>query len=197
MRTPRFRILSAALAALAVAACDTAPATDNVGDASAAPAADGSLYPYASWDGDRNRTLNETEFTAAARDRGYSRWNTTADAGLDEKELGTGLFAMWDRDHNSQLTDAEWREGARRWYEGDTYGDWGAWNTNGDGYLDTTEFNAGLGRTGLFNTWDADRNGMIAENEFGRGLFGRWDANRDQSVDANEWDLGAGGVDWF
>ena len=204
MRAPALRLLTASLAALALAACDNAPANDNVGDVSAGAngavaSSSASLYPYHSWDSDTNRSLNESEFTTAARDRGYSRWNTTStDAGLDENEFGTGLFATWDRDGNSQLTEVEWREGTGRWYESQSAaGEWNAWNTSGDGYLDANEFNAGVRRTGLFSTWDADRNGSLADNEFGRSLFGRWDANRDGTVDEHEWLLGAGGVNWF
>ena len=199
MRTMIASLLPLATALLFAGCTADEPEIDDtgvVGDVAATPAT--AAYGYETWDADRDRRLTATEFAGVSRDRAYSRWNTTADGGLDQNELGTGLYGLWDADDNNQLTESEWSTGTARWNRsGVTYGEFGTWDANSDGWLDQSEMTGGLERAGFYSTWDTDRNDLVDESEFGGGLFDTWDANDDQAVDANEWDLGAGGVDWF
>lgn len=194
------RLLSLAAGVLLAGACYGDEPSDgvaeDVADVAATPAA--ASYGYETWDDDRDRRLTESEFADVTRDRAFSRWNTTADGGLDANELGTGLFGVWDGDNNDQVSETEWTSGTERWSRpGLTYGSFGDWDRNDDGWLDQTETSSGLERANFLGAWDADRNNLVDDGEFGRGVFDGWDANDDQAVDANEWDLGAGGVDWF
>ncbi len=196
MRNICKRAIALGFAALTLSACagDADVEDTTIGDAEPAMAS----YPYAAWDTDRNQMLTDTEFRTVASERGYTRWNTNNDTGIDRDEFGTGLFGLWDRDRNNELTEQEWRDGAGRWYGADgNFGEFSAWDTNRDGMLDMNEYNLGIGTTGYYDRWDADRNSFVDENEFGTGLFSTWDTNRDSNIDANEWDFGAGGVDWF
>ena len=198
MHSTSTRLLTLALAGAALGACtaDRDDAVEN-GDVAATPATTAAAPAYATWDTDQNGLLNQTEFNTVATERGYNRWNTNGDAGLDRNEFGTGLFGVWDRDRNNQIDETEWNNAVSHWYPaGANYGTYADWNTNGDGWLDTNEFNSGLDRTGFYNGWDTNTDNVIDTNEYDTGLFNLWDTNRDTNIDANEWDLGAGGIDW-
>lgn len=149
---------------------------------------------YAEYDLDRDNRLAMNEFGGWATRAGtYNRWNTTADAGLDEREFGTGMFGLWDRDRGGTLDEAEWTEGVGSMFgEGESYGTFADWDLNRDNALDDNELGQGFNRTGLYGRWDRDRNNMIGENEYNEGWFGLFDRNRDTFLDENEYNEGIG-----
>ncbi len=60
---------------------------------------------------------------------------------------------------------------------------------NQDNYIDQTEFDAGFASRSDYATWDVNQDGMIDETEYNRGTLGRYDADRDGML--NEQEFGA------
>ena len=142
---------------------------------------------YGQWDTDRNATLASDEFAGWFRDRGiFNRWSG-GDAGIDRDEFGRGALGLWDRDRDSRVTETEWNEGVRGWYDDASYGAFGDWDANRDSALDATEIGQGFESTNRWGAWDTNRNSMLEENEFGESAFGVWDDNNDSILDNNEW----------
>ena len=73
------------------------------------------------------------------------------------------------------------------------------WDADRNGMLDESEFGAGsarsLGDIGDFAAWDADRSGALSEDEFYGGAYDVWDADRDGSLSEDE--FGAGSDTWL
>jgi hypothetical protein len=67
---------------------------------------------------------------------------------------------------------------------------------NGDGVLDRNEFGNGVDNAGLFDRWDQDRSGDLADNEFDNGLYGVWDADQNGTLAQNEFNDWTD-VNWF
>lgn len=66
-------------------------------------------------------------------------------------------------------------------------GNYSNWDTNGDRLLDETEFDE-FGIDSGFDTWDADADGYINDDEFYDGKFEYYDENGDGYWDDDEWD---------
>lgn len=100
---------------------------------------------FTRWDRDTNRDLSEEEFGAGV-DEGtqWSRWDSDANRSLSEEEFGTSF-------------------GQEEWYE---EGNFGEWDTNGDGELSREEW-----QTGVFRALDENGDGRIQEDEFPEGAF--------------------------
>ncbi|HET7315573.1 hypothetical protein [Salinisphaera sp.] len=63
-------------------------------------------------------------------------------------------------------------------------------DANQDGKVDQSEFTNYYDNSGLFDTWDADGDGYIDNDEFGDGLYGYYDDNGDGYIDDAEWQNG-------
>lgn len=72
------------------------------------------------------------------------------------------------------------------------WGDYGAWDGDGDALLSQSEFYGGFENAGGFDHWDVDGSGVLNENEFETvfgdlgGDFSDWDQNDDDQLRANE-----------
>lgn len=51
--------------------------------------------------------------------------------------------------------------------------EFGEWNTDGDAGLTRNEFDTRFGGLGVYNKWDADRNGIISQSEWQAGIGNR------------------------
>lgn len=203
MRTRAWPVASALVAALALGACgpDEVEVVDEpvVGEVGVgegvAPVVGETTTPVAGfeqWDADRSGSLASNEFGGWVRDGGvFNRWSG-GDTGIDTNEFGAGALGLWDRDRDSRVTETEWNDGVRGWYDDDSYGAFGDWDVNDDTFLDAGEIGGGFERTNRWSAWDTNRNSMLEENEFGEGAFGAWDANNDAMLDTNEWNTGYG-----
>jgi len=137
------------------------------------------VIAFADLDHDRNKTLSREEFNGFAG-RAYSGWDANRDRRLERNEFYGGLYGLWDRDRDNRVTQAEYNEGWGTWGRGLERREFGSFDRNGDGFLDRQEFAGGWGENGLYDRWDADRGGWLAENEFGNGLFGLWGGERNE-----------------
>lgn len=64
------------------------------------------------------------------------------------------------------------------------------WDADGDGVLAQEEWDAGVASSSLFDNWDADGDGTITATEYESGLFGWFDDDGDGALSVAEWDAG-------
>lgn len=107
----------------------------------------------------------------------FGTWDANADGFLDENEFRTRfsdgqLYGDWDSDRDRNISTAEWGTVNTTW--GDAPG--------------------GVDTNGLFDTWDADEDGLIDNNEMSTGVYDTWDVDDNNMVDTNEFN---DGVVWF
>lgn len=130
--------------------------------------------------------LDQERFNTSFGESGYhDAWDRDDEVGLNENELATGVFSDWDRDNDRQITEEEWGLGSGRWYGGDYGGNFGEYDADGSGFVDTTEF-GGRWNNEYFGGWDADSDGLLTQEEFGGGLYSRADANQDMVITVEE-----------
>lgn len=61
---------------------------------------------------------------------------------------------------------------------------------NDDDRISAVEFNDYYLDGGVFDTWDADRDGFLDDDEFSSGLFDIFDDDDDEYIDDMEWEAG-------
>ncbi len=140
---------------------------------SANRAAAGAGMNVAMFDRDRNNVLVREEFNPFV-DRVYTGWDANRNQRLERNEFYGGLYNVWDINRDARLTEDEYNQAWDTWGAGLNDREFSAFDGNDDGILDRNEFAGGWGDNGLYERWDADRTGWLAENEFGNGLFGLW-----------------------
>jgi hypothetical protein len=68
--------------------------------------------------------------------------------------------------------------------------DFGKFDANADGILDTNEYYGYVSDAGMYSGWNADNNGLIEENEFGKmgvdNKFSDWDEDTNGCLDTTE-----------
>ncbi|MFC4173449.1 PRC-barrel domain-containing protein, partial [Microvirga sp. GCM10011540] len=133
----------------------------------------GTRLNVAMFDRDRNNVLVRDEFNPFV-DRVYTGWDANRNQRLERNEFYGGLYNVWDIDRDARLTEDEYNQAWGTWGAGLDTVEFGEFDRNGDGILGRNEFAGGWGDNGLYERWDADRTGWLAENEFGNGLFGLW-----------------------
>lgn len=60
---------------------------------------------------------------------------------------------------------------------------------NADCMVSEDEFFDAYDESGLYDTWDANDDGMLSEDEFGEGLFTFYDDNDDGYIDEGEMEV--------
>lgn len=107
---------------------------------------------------------------------------------LDSQEFPTYVYHRWDRDGDGFLSDDEWTRSSPRWYGAEPrYKTHTAWDKNGDGRLDATEFDVVINESKLYSAWDADANTIIEGDEYAAATFRLYDENDDGQLSLQEW----------
>lgn len=133
------------------------------------------------WDYDGDGAIGQDEFyTYMSGMNDYDAWDRDRSGALDMNETRDAMRTTWDTDRDRRLNRDEFEAGMGGWYRDDArYGDFDTWDADGDDFLDDDEWNAGFARHGMYNAWDLDGDGMLYEPELSTGLYGYWDADAD------------------
>lgn len=92
--------------------------------------------------------------------------------------------------------------------QNDRNGDFKKWDADGDGTINSEEFNSSWDDNDFYGTWDEDGDGSLNENEWQQGVdtyysnidgwkksknrnFSTWDRNRNGTLDENEFRQGS------
>lgn len=112
------------------------------------------------------------------------------DGSMEDAELTTAFFELWDTDDDGRLTIAEANAGIGVWFptaiEGLEIRDW---DVDEDGALDVFEMGEGTLRSRLYDPYDINGDSAIETSEASTYLFTSWDLNRDGLIDRTEWRL--------
>ncbi len=143
----------------------------------------------ADWDQDGDRQLTLVEFKAGLKKHDvYGKWDTDGSGGLVDREYQNALFNAWDSNRDGIVDSFEFRDSASHWVGRDvTYGAFADWDLDGDMEIVAAEFDKGVKKYHFFESYDADGNGEISDQEYQTALFNAWDMDGDQRIDAVEY----------
>lgn len=99
----------------------------------------------------------------------FEDWDANRSGYVEGGEYRSYAFGMADWDNDGYLEDTEWASYTETFY--DTwdldYDSYTYYDTNGDGYIDQTEFNEfATADGGLYDAWDYDDDDLIGEDEW-------------------------------
>jgi hypothetical protein len=144
----------------------------------------GSDEAWEKWDRDQDRRISAREGRGLYEE--FVAWDTDRDRSLAATEFHTGLYGSFDVDASGTVDPVEFRR-FERWGFRDA-SDLAAWDRDGDGFIDRTEFDSHVAGVTIYDTWDRDRNQRLDTNELDAGYFALWDDDRDGYLDAGEYD---------
>lgn len=144
---------------------------------------------FGSWDLDQDVKLSWDEYYQGWSALGVvEAWDLDGNGWLSVHELATSLFDAWDQDEDATLDIAEFRWGARAWFDRpNTYGAFTSWDDNGDGVLTLPEYRDGLVDRDLWDEWDGDTDERLTDQELARVLWTAWDVDDDGFIDVLEY----------
>ncbi|MFN7025497.1 MAG: hypothetical protein ACK4QP_13455 [Pseudorhizobium sp.] len=143
-------------------------------------------WTYTDWDSDGNLELTDKEFQSGFSQAGtFGAWDRDGTAGLSEGEFATGVFASWDADNDLQITEDEYGAGSQRWYGADYATPFTDYDADTSGFIDRTEFGSAWDND-YYNTWDADDDSLLSEDEYNTGIYGAADLDSNKVITVEE-----------
>ena len=147
------------------------------------------------WDSNADGHISHSEWNQhCPASNIYSNWDTDNDGLIDDDEYSTGLFRHWDENDNGVLEENEWSRANDNWFN-DYSVEYSAWDSDGDGFLEYREFDAGLGKTSYYADWDVNNTLFIEKSDFCQSLFNQADADDDDRINVGEFDTDV--VTWY
>lgn len=109
---------------------------------------------------------------------------------LDSQEFSKFVYPRWDMNRDGFVTSDEWQMNAVRWYGPEKtqyYKVEKAWDVDGDGRLDPSEFDNVITTTQLYNVWDKNADKTLTSDEYHKATFHVYDINDDGNISYDEW----------
>lgn len=142
---------------------------------------------YDTWDADADAELTEAEFGEGFGGV-YDTWDGDADGALGWDEFETTTYDWWDVDDDDRIGEDEWNTVTTAWtVDGYEWGAYGDYDTDGDGYLGTTEYGEFFNEEAWNGVWDLDDDGVVGRDEAADTFFDLFDGDDDNLVDGEEW----------
>lgn len=140
---------------------------------------------FTAWDFDRDHRVVAAEFDRGLREsRQFDRWDLDSDGELNDTEFARAAFTNWDAGGDGTIDAQEYARAMTAWYpRSATLYTLDQWDYDKDGSVSQLEFEREFFRTGIYRTWDGNRDGEIAYQEFVDGLYATWDQNQDGALD--------------
>lgn len=120
----------------------------------------------------------------------YSDKDANNNGILDAQEFPKYVYTRWDRNNDGFVTDDEWQSNAVRWYgpqKTQYYKVEKAWDVDGNGRLDASEFDNVITTTKLYDTWDKNADKTLTSEEYYEATFRVYDTNSDGNINYEEW----------
>ncbi|WP_152425069.1 EF-hand domain-containing protein [Nafulsella turpanensis] len=139
------------------------------------------------WDTNDDELWDDNEFETVANDAGlYEGWDEDADGLYSEDEVDAGLFEVYDENDDGFLDEEEYSAWNTAW-GGEYEEEFEAWDADADGVLAEDEFFEGTNEADLYEGWDEDGDGLYSDDELEGGLFETWDADDDGYLSDEEY----------
>lgn len=116
----------------------------------------------------------------------YDTFDLNADACLDRDEMIEARLA----DRNWTVDGTGVIRDADFERDLDSFGVFDAYDADRDGFIEATELGAWGNDLGDYDPWDLDDDNRIATNEFYGGLYDTWDRDNDGVIDEDEANVG-------
>ena len=113
-------------------------------------------------------------------------WDNTDDTGLDDEDFYVSTYAMLNADDNTYLDANEWAFGYNYLYGDYLYDDYVLYDTDGDGFIEYTEYYDTLYDSDFYLSWDIDRDGYLDQYELAYAVFDNWDINENYVLNRSE-----------
>ena len=107
---------------------------------------------------------------------------------LDDTDYYENTYDVWDEDDNDLLDKNEYNLGYDYSYGDYVVSDFNSVDTDGDGYVDYTEYETSVADTDMFNEWDMDKDQTLSDNEISRMVFNNWDYDNSNFIEKKEWE---------
>jgi hypothetical protein len=92
------------------------------------------------WDADASGSLEQDEVDTGA----FERWDRNGEGLIGEDELYAGTYESLDSDGDGFLSENEWGSSTVGWQGDADIGDFGGWDVDDSGLIDSTEFYEGF-----------------------------------------------------
>lgn len=144
------------------------------------------------WDLDADSRIDREEYDAGYRGSNiYADYDADADGLFDAAELGDVTYAMMDLDNDGVVSVAEWDTWVdTRIGEGAVNLSVAEWDENADDIISRAEFDDETVARDWYGGYDLDRDGYIADNEFGEAAWHMGDFDNDGVLAENEFIFG-------
>ncbi|MDN3687566.1 EF-hand domain-containing protein [Cyclobacterium jeungdonense] len=135
---------------------------------------------FSDFDKDDDGWIEKEEFRTVFTANYWDDWNNVDNSYLDDEDFYTFNYALIDTDDDDLLTEEEWTYGYDYYYGDylkDGYDSFEAYDVDGDGYIEYTEYYDGLYDTDYYVTWDIDKDTYLSQEELAENVFENWDLN--------------------
>ena len=120
----------------------------------------------------------------------FEEWDADGDGSLNNEEFYGTVFSNTDADDDDGINEEEWTTGLNSMFGNRVEeGDFATFDADGDGILDSNEWNEGFADSEWFQTYDGDDDDMVTETEWDEGLFGDWDTDDDDLINEDEYNV--------
>lgn len=182
-RMPRLAARAAALTLPAIAVAFPAVAAD--GDATASEKRVPASHQFQAFDTNADSYVSREEFTAGMKRAGAFRdFDRNLSAGVDEREIKSGIFRYLDENDDQEIDATEYREGWDAWFPSEPP-ELEAIDADDDGVVDEREFEQADIDLGVYG--GEAQAGEVTEADFYAGIYDSWDENADERLAEDEW----------
>lgn len=147
---------------------------------------------FASWDANGDGRIEASELNQRMASM-HSQW-AQGDDRLTREEMGAGLHRAFDRSGDGTLEVTELDQRLVSAMGGQQMAQAQTWDADSDGRVTEEELGQMLERSGTWQRWDRDGDGSLTPDELGQGWLHTWDRNGDGAIEHSEWPWGNGGV---
>jgi hypothetical protein len=143
---------------------------------------------FEDWDENGNGLISRSEFVEVFKIHFVDDWDVADDGYFDDEDIFKGSFRMWDEDDDKLISEDEWMQAYEYYYGDYVVDEYAVLDSDGDGYLEYTEFHDALVGTDFITVWDVSKDKMYNEYELARMIFNNWDHDDTNFIEKDEYE---------
>jgi hypothetical protein len=144
---------------------------------------------FASADANTDMRVEQDELGTVLQGLDRSPWDLDDSGTIEPAETRTYLFQRLDPDGDNRMRTGTLDVVLDRWYGERDVPAGEAWDTDSDGWVTPSEFEAQAERL-RGGVWDTDGDGAVIDQELAAGVFQTWDLDDSGYLDQYEYDYG-------